>query len=90
MGSKHEAFNFDPKLLGDILTPEVFHEIIENDSRLTGEALLKVWRRMEMQGDPPDYLRIEVRRSDVERLVREIKRKQKLARRPQRAKGGQA
>jgi hypothetical protein len=85
-----EAFKLDPKLLGDILTPEVFHEIIENDSCLTGEALLKVWRRMEMQGDPPASLRIEVRRSDVDRLVREIKREQKLARRAQRAKGGRA
>lgn len=85
-----EAFYFDPKLLGDILTPEVFHDIIANDSCLTGEPLLRVWRRMEMQGEPPPALRIEVRRSDVDRMIAELKREQKLARRAQRAKGGRA
>ena len=87
---EREAFNLDPELLGDILTPEVIHEICENDSRLTGEALLKVWRRMEMQGDPPAYLRIEVRRSDIDRLVRDLKRDEKLARRAKAVKGGRA
>jgi hypothetical protein len=85
-----DSFLLDPKLLGDILTPEVFADVIANDGCLTGEPLLKVWRRMEMQGEPPDRIRIEVRRSDVDRLIAEMKREQKLARRAQRAKGGRA
>jgi hypothetical protein len=85
-----EGFPLDQKLLADILTPEVFADIIDNGGFLLGEPLLRAWRRMEMQGDPPDRLRIEVYKPDLDRLVDKMRREQKLVRRAQRAKGGRA
>jgi hypothetical protein len=80
----------DPNLLADLLTPEVWQGLIDNNGYLTGEALVTLWRRMEMQGEPPERMMIQVLRADVDKLIRTIKRRQKLERRAARAHGGTA
>lgn len=62
------------------LTEEEWHELFET-SRLTGDLLARYWRMSEWQGEMPASILIEVRRSDVERLARRLKKERAHERR---------
>lgn len=56
------------------LSPEDWHELFET-GRLEGELLARYWRASEWQAEMPAYIEIMVSRRDLERLVRERKRR---------------
>jgi hypothetical protein len=56
------------------LSPEDWHGIFET-SRLEGDLLARYWRASEWQGPMPAYIEIQVRKSDIDRLIREIKKR---------------
>ena len=74
---------------GRSVTEAEFAEMVET-GHLQGPALERFWRMSEFQGPMPDRLEIQVLKRDVDRLIRLIKRDQKLARRAARAHGGAA
>jgi hypothetical protein len=74
-----EHFGLNMKAFGEILaglSEAERHEVFET-SRLTGEPLARLWRMSDMQGPPPESILIEVRRSDIDRLIRELKRERR-------------
>jgi len=62
------------------LTQQEWHELFET-SRLEGDLLARYWRSSEWQGPMPEAIEIQVRKSDVDRLIRELKRDAKNSRR---------
>jgi hypothetical protein len=56
------------------LSQEEWHELFQT-GRLTGATLERYLRMNDFQGEPPAYIEIQVRKSDVDRLIRELKKK---------------
>jgi hypothetical protein len=68
-------FNLNPNTpWGRSVTKEDFHQICQT-GRLEGELLERFWHMNDFQSEMPAYIEILVRRSDVEKLVRKLKKK---------------
>jgi hypothetical protein len=61
----------------DSMTPEETEELFTT-GELRGAALERFWRLNDFQGPVPAAIRIEVPKSDVDRLIRELKRERRL------------
>lgn len=79
-----EGWQGNPAFFGTLNEAER-RQMFEEDGVLTGALLERFWRMSDMQGPPPAALTIMVRKSDIDRLIREIKRKKKMERRAKRA-----
>ena len=89
-GSEPKVFPLSPDTpWGRSVTEAEFADMAET-GHLQGPALERFWRMNEFQGPMPDKLLIQVLKRDMDRLIRQIKRDQKLARRAARAHGGAA
>lgn len=90
MSGEPEYFDLNPDTpWRRSVTEAEFAEMVET-GHLEGPALERFWRMSDFQGPMPERLEIQVRRSDVDKLIRLFKREEKMARRAARAHGGTA
>ena len=60
-----------PPAFWDDVTEEEMREVAENDSCLTPRLKERLFRMLDIQNPPPGPIRIELLRSDVERMIAE-------------------
>jgi hypothetical protein len=69
-----EIFPFEPDTpFAKTITDDEWSEICQT-GKLTGAILERYWRMSDFQSPMPAAIEIQIRKSDVDRLIREIKR----------------